>query len=247
VPERERQVADARPRSGLAARRLASCDKLRFVTNLLLAEEIFLLTHNDDSGRTSGALAIDAGLAGALLMDLAAQELVDTDGEAITPVAGTASHPLLASAHAELLQGETRTAKQWVVRLPKVLKPLRSQVGQSLVERGVLTQQKSRILGLFPTTRWPQADPAPEQDLHRRLIDVLVDGAEPDPHMALLISLMSSQGLVRRVVDKDHRKQAESRAKDITANNANTTATAAIAHAVKVLEGAMVAAAGSGG
>jgi hypothetical protein len=217
------------------------------MTNLLLAEEVFLLTHNDDSGKTSGALAIDAGLAGAVLMDLAAQGLIATEGEAVTAVAGTASHPLLASALAELLQSEPRTAKQWVIELPKALKPLGWRVGQSLVERGVLKQQKSRAFGIFPTTRWPQMDPAPEQDLHRRLIDVLVDGAEPDPHTALLISLMSAQGLVRRVVDKDHRKQASSRAKDITANNVHTAATSAIAHAVKVLEGAMVAAVGAGG
>jgi hypothetical protein len=212
------------------------------MTNLLLAEEVFLLTHNEDSGKASGALALDAGLAGAVLMDLAAQELMDPEGEAVTAVAGTASHPLLASAHAVLLQSEPRTAKQWVIRLPKALKPLGWRVGQSLVERGVLERRRGKVLGLFRTTRWPQVDPAPQRDLRRRLTDVLVDGADPDPHTALLISLVSSQGLVRRLVDKEHRKQAEARAKDITANNADTAATSAIAHAVKVLESAMVAA-----
>jgi len=217
------------------------------MTKLLLVEELFLLTHNDDSGKTSGAFAIDAGLAGAVLMDLAAQELIATEGEVIAAVAGTASHPLLASALAELLQSEPRTAKQWVIQLPKALKPLGWQVGRSLVERGVLEQQNGKVLGLFPTTRWPQVDPAPEQEMHRRLTDVLVDGAEPDPRTALLISLVSSQGLVRQFVDKEHRKQAESRAKNITANNAHTAATSAVAHAVKALETTMLAAAGSGG
>ena len=37
----------------------------RVMTELLLAEEIFPLTHNEESGKGSGTLALDNGLAGA--------------------------------------------------------------------------------------------------------------------------------------------------------------------------------------
>ena len=103
------------------------------MTALLLAEEIFLLAHNEESGKDNGTLALDNGLAGALLLDLAAEELVAAEGKALTALAGAPSHPLLTSAHAELLQSDKpRTAQHWVNRLPAALKPLRSQVGQSL-------------------------------------------------------------------------------------------------------------------
>jgi hypothetical protein len=58
-------------------------------------------------------------------LDLAAEELVAPDGQAVIPVARTASHPLLALAHAKLLESDTpRTAQHWVNRLPAALKPL---------------------------------------------------------------------------------------------------------------------------
>jgi Golgi phosphoprotein 3 (GPP34) len=214
------------------------------MTALLLAEEIFLLTHKEDSGKASGTLALDNGLAGALLLDLAAEELVAADGKAITAVAGTASHPLLALAHAELLRSDKpRSAQHWVNRLPTSLKHLGSQVGQSLAERGVLAEQRRKVLGIFPTTTWPEVDPKPERELRHRLTRVLVEGAEPDPHTALLISLLSPLGLVRGLVDKEHRKHAESRAKDIAKENAASAATsAAVSRSVQAVQAAIVVA-----
>lgn len=214
------------------------------MTAMLLAEEIFLLTHHDETGRASGTLALDSGLAGALLLDLAAQELVVAEGKAITAVAGAASTPLLALAHAELLHSEKpRTAQHWVSRLPGALKPLGSRVGQSLAERGVLAEQRIKVLRLFPTTVWPEVDPAPERELRRRLTDVLVVGLEADPRTALLLSLLSPLGLVRGLVDKENRKQADARAKEIARECAAAEATsAAVSRSVQAVQAAIMVA-----
>jgi hypothetical protein len=214
------------------------------MTALLLAEEIFLLAHNEKSGKSNGTTALDNGLAGALLLDLAAEELVAADGKALTAVVGVASHRLLALAHAELLRSDKpRTAQHWVNRLPTALKPLRSQVGQSLGERGVLGEQHRKVLGLFPTTSWPELDPTPERELRHRLTGVLVEDTDPDPHTALLISLISALGLVRGLVDKEHRKHADSRAKGIARECATATATsAAVSRSVQAVQAAIMVA-----
>ncbi len=211
---------------------------------MLLAEEIFLLAHQDESGKAGGTVALDNGLAGALLLDLAAEELVAADGKNLTAVAGTASHPILAAAHTELLRSDKpRTAQHWVSRLPAALKPLRTQVGQSLAGRGVLSEQHRKVLGLFPTTSWPEVDPAPERELRQRLAGVLVQDADPDPHLALLISLLSPLGLVRALVDKPDRKHAESRAKDIAQDCATASATsAAVKSSVQAVQSAIMVA-----
>jgi hypothetical protein len=215
------------------------------MTTLLLAEEIFLITHNDESGKASGTLALDSGLAGALLLDLAADELIVVDGKAITAVAGTASHPLLVKAHAELLGSDRpRTAQYWVNRLPGALKPLGSQVGQSLAERGALAEHHRKILGVIPTTSWPEVDPGPERELRQRLTGVLVTGAEPATRTALLISLLSPLGLIPRLVDRDERKRAQSRAKDIAHTTVTATATsAAVSRAVHAVQAGITVAA----
>ena len=214
------------------------------MTTLLLAEEIFLLTHDDESGKAGGTLALNNGLAGALLLDLAAEELIAAEGKVITAVAGTASHPLLAWAHAELLHSDKpRAAKHLVNRLPTALKPLDARVGQSLAERGVLSEQRRKVLGIFPTTRWPEVDPTPERMLRHRLTGVLVEGANPDPRTALIVSLLGPLGLVSGLVDKEHRKHAESRAKDVAKENAAATATsAAVAHSVQAIQAAIMVA-----
>lgn len=214
------------------------------MTPLLLAEEIFLLSHDDGTGKGSGALSLDNGLAGALLLDLASEELVVCIGKTLVAVAGTASHSLLASTHAELLRSDKpRTAQHWVNRLPTALKPLASQVGQSLARQGVLTEQHTKVLGLFRMTRWPEADPAPERDLRDRLRDVLVRNEEPDPRTALLISLLTPLGLVRGLTDTEHRKHAVARAKSIAQAGATaTTTSAAVADSVQAAQAAIMVA-----
>ena len=214
------------------------------MTKLLLAEEIFLLAHHEESGKANGTLALDNGLAGALLLDLAAEDLVAAEGKSITALVGAPTHPLLAAAHAELLHSDKpRTAQHWVNRLPAALKPLRSQVGQSLADRGVLAEQHRKVLGLFPATSWPEVDPAPERELRHRLTCVLIEDALPDPRTALLVSLLSALGLVRGLVDKDHRRHADSRAKDIAQECATATATsAAVSHSVQAVQSAIMVA-----
>jgi hypothetical protein len=214
------------------------------MTTMLLAEEVFLLAHQGESGKAGGILALDNGLAGALLLDLAAEALVAAEGKSLIAVAGTASHPLLAAAHAELLHSDRpRTAQHWVSRLPAALKPLRSQVGQSLAGRGVLSEQHRKVLGIFPTTSWPEVDPAPERELRQRLTGVLVQDADPDPHMALLVSLLSPLELVRGLVDKKDRKHAESRAKDVARDCATASATsAAVKSSVQAVQSAIIVA-----
>lgn len=215
------------------------------MTAMLIAEEIFLLAHQEESGKAGGGtIALDNGLAGALLLDLAAEELVAAEGKQLTAVAGTASHPLLALAHAELLHSDKpRTAQHWVSRLPAALKPLRSQVGQSLAARGVLSEQHRKVLGLFPTTSWPETDPAPERELRQRLTAVLVQDVDPDPHMALLVSLLSPLGLVRGLVDKQDRKHAESRGKDVARDCVAASATtAAVKSSVQAVQSAIMVA-----
>jgi len=214
------------------------------MTALLLAEEIFLLAHHEESGKASGTLALDSGLAGALLLDLAAEELVAADGKALTALVGAPSHPLLAAAHAELLHSDKpRTAAHWVNRLPAALKPLRSQVGQSLAERGVLAEQHRKVLGLIPTTSWPEVDPEPERELRQRLACVLVEDALPDARTALLVSLLRALGLVRGLVHKEHRRHADSRAKDIAAQCATASATStAVSRSVQAVQSAIMVA-----
>ena len=171
---------------------------------LTLAEELLLLLALHDEKGSTGFTQTHPGMAGALLVDLGRLGALRPEGKELAAVTGSGpEHPVLARAHAVISASpKHRSAKSWVSRLPGELKPLTGTVAAPLVERGVLTEQCSKFLGLFPSTRFPKADPGPERLLRSRLRAVLLGDREPAERDALLLGLLVPLdlvgGLVRR-------------------------------------------------
>ena len=105
---------------------------------------------------------IDPGLAGALLVDLGRLGVLQPVGKELHPVEDVGiEHPVLArAATAIAASSKPRTAKAWVGRLPRELKPLTGTVAHPLVESGVLAEQWVKVLGLFRVPGVPPACPA---------------------------------------------------------------------------------------
>jgi hypothetical protein len=193
--------------------------------DLLLAEELLLLVLDDEKGQATVSSA-ETGLAGALLLDLAdGGWLVCSDGTLVpaggaagdTPPAGVLDDALTAIRDA----GEPRDAKHWVRKLPRELKPLQKRTAQRLFERGVLAAERHKVLGLFATDRYPEADPEPERALRERLRAELTGARDVSPRTALLVPLLRAYRLVGKLVDKTDRKATEARAKEIAESPGN--------------------------
>ena len=104
-------------------------------------------------------------------------------------------------------------------------------------ESGKSDNTHKKVWKLFPTTSWPEVNPKPERTLRERLTAVLVDGAHPDVRTALLIPLLKPLGLVRGVVGKQHKKQAEARAKEIAdAGAVGSAVSAAVSQSVQAVQ-----------
>jgi hypothetical protein len=174
---------------------------------MLLAEELLLLLLDDEKGTVS-ATAADAGLAGALLLDLVGSGRLD---ERFARTGSEPPEPALAAAWRAI--DEPKSAKHWVSRLPRRLKPIRGTVAEGLVARGVLDERRHKTLGLFPSTRYPEVDSGPETELRARLRRVLVDGAEPDERTTALLGMLVPLDLVKHVVERGERRAAVKRAK----------------------------------
>lgn len=207
---------------------------------LTLTEELLLLAMHDEKGST-GFTQIDPGLAGALLVDLGRLGALRPEGKELATVAGSGSeHPVLARAHAVISASpKLRSAKSWVGRLPGELKPLTGTVAAPLVEGGVLTEQRSKFLGLFPSTRFPERDPGPERLLRSRLSAVLLGDREPAEREALLLGLLVPLDLVGGLVEKDQRRTAKTRAKEIAKGGVAGTA---VPDAVREIQAAVMVA-----
>lgn len=184
---------------------------------LTLAERVLLLALDDKKGST-GWTQIDPGLAGALLMDLGRLGVLRLDGKHLVPAGHTRpDHPVLAMT-LDAIRGSARAhrAKTWVGRLlPKQLKPITETVAEPVVSRGVLTEQRSKMLGLFESVRFPETDAEPERALRADLRRVLLGERAPTDDDAMLFAALVPLDLVTGIVEREHRRGAKKRAKAI--------------------------------
>lgn len=185
--------------------------------DLLLAEELLLLSLDDEKGSDQTWSSVDGGLAGALLLDLTEDGALRLDGDdKLVPGASAPADPLLAEAlEAVRCADKPRDAKHWVSKLPGELKPLRRRLAERLVERGILGEDRKELLGLTVSRRYPERDPEPERALRARLLAALTGEALPPPRDAELIGLLRPFDLVAKNVPREHRKEAKRRAKEI--------------------------------
>ena len=209
---------------------------------LTLAEQTLLIALDDEKGRDTTRWGSDAGLAGALLLDLARLELVGTDaGGKIAALAGIPpGHELLRDVYTTIARSsKRRDAKAWVERLPHDLTPLRKRVARGLVQRGILSEEHSKVLGILPRTRFPMVDAGPERDLRERLREVLFTDRDPAEEEAMLVGLLEPLGLIDSLVPKDQRRDARDRAKAVATQSLTGTA---VRDAIRAVQAAVIAA-----
>lgn len=188
---------------------------------MLIAEDLLLLLLDDDSGKLNHASYLDTGIGGALLVELALGEHVEVvKGSGMwarAKVHPTSSAPPQDPVLVEALQlvaEKERTAQDLVGRLGKKRRePLLARLGAD----GILRREEGKVLGLFPSTRWPAVDSGHEADVRRKLGDALVHGVQPDERTAALVALLSSLDLAQKVVDTGglSGREVRKRAKEI--------------------------------
>lgn len=207
---------------------------------MILAEQLLLLFLDDEKGSEQATLGADPGLAGALLLDLTRLDALDEqDGELVAVDGAALGHPVLTDAHRAIADDEQRRdAKGWVGRLPTALKPMKERIAGRLVEQGVLTEERRKVLGLFKTTRFPEANPGPERELRERLRAILTSERQPTPEDAMLIGLLRPYDLPQRLVPKDRRKDAKARAEEVAEGG---TAAAAVKDTLEGIQAAILA------
>lgn len=163
------------------------------------AEEILLLLRDED-----GALSrapewlVRYALGGAVLMDLALENRIDTDAHRLflvdsTPVEDCLLDPMLAEiARAD----ETHDALYWVEHATRHADAIREAALERLVDNGVLQLQDDRFLWIFGTRRYAVLDGKVERELKQRIATVLSSDRIPDPRDIVIITLADGCGLL---------------------------------------------------
>lgn len=177
---------------------------MRFV---LLAEDLLLLLTDDDTGKLAApSTEVDVALGGALLVELTLMWRVDIAGSdervrrgrLVVRDPNPTGDGLLDEALTIVGQKEGKKPQSVVERLGK---RARVRLYERLVAGGVLRAEDDRILGIFPTHRWPSKDAAHESSVRAGLVTALREGATAEARTGALISLLLALKAVHKAVD----------------------------------------------
>lgn len=166
--------------------------------SITIAEEVLLLGYREDTGRPLvGQAELDSALAGAVLAELALHDRIELADQKVvvrdpTPLGDAELDAALARIAAEKRH---RKPDWWVYRLRT---GLRERLLERLVGRGALTEQRSKVLGLFTVRRYPEQDARLERLTRERLGAVLA-GAEPDARTAVTVAILDAARILKKV------------------------------------------------
>ncbi|MFV0252823.1 MAG: GOLPH3/VPS74 family protein [Beutenbergiaceae bacterium] len=227
--------------------------------NMLIAEDLTLLLLDDHSGVLKSSAVIVPLLGGALLVDLTLSGQVAVEDKpkglfktAKVLVTGSepASDPLLRQAMATI-SSKPRGASDLVMRLGRGVK---QPVITRLVERGLITQSRESILGIFTATRWPATPEGGstagyEGEVRRSLVAMLAGQRAPDPRGAAVVGLLTATDAVHRVLPVPglSNREVKARAKKISEGNWATKAVRDVIVATSAAASAAAVAAASAG
>ena len=185
---------------------------------LRFAEEILLLLLDDASGRFAPVIesSLRCAIAGAVLMDLALENRIDTDPRQLVLIdAKPVGDDLLDPTLADIAQATETRVRYWVNRVAGDADRIRETALRRLVERGILQREDDRFLWVFRSRRYPMIDGEAEREVKLRIMEVLFSDVIPDPRDVVIIGLADACGLFRLLLSRRELQHVGERIKQV--------------------------------
>lgn len=174
---------------------------------LNFAEEILLLALDDQQGviKPLPVSALEYALGGAILMELALNNRIDTDLETLRMVNTEPTGDAILDYAMELMQKDPApsTTAHYLGILAGQAKELQSRVLDRLVKKGVLKIENRKILWVFEVRRYPLVDNREIKEVKTRLRELIMSDEIPDGREAVLISLVSACRLFDEIFSEE--------------------------------------------
>ncbi|MCY4453962.1 MAG: GPP34 family phosphoprotein [Immundisolibacterales bacterium] len=178
---------------------------------LTISEEVLLLFLDDEKGTfiRGPDIHVELAMSGAVLMDLAFANRIDTDPERLfvvdqSPVGDRVLDDLLSRIAATEPE---RSTEYWLNWIREDVPDIMGHFIDRLVEKGILRRMEEKILWVFETRRYPVIDDREEREVKRRITSVLFSDEIPDPRDVVIIGIVNACDLLdvilhHREVDK---------------------------------------------
>jgi hypothetical protein len=161
------------------------------MTSVALADELLLLAYDDVTGRCSvPPIALDLGMAAAILVDLILHGRVEIADGAVVPIDPSPTGHGVADEVLRRIQGEQpQPAAFWLQRLRH---GLRQHILESMVAQGMMRDQDDTAWDILRVHHYPAVDATVEQEVRGRLAEALSGASVPDERTAALAALVAA-------------------------------------------------------
>lgn len=187
---------------------------------LTMLEEVVLLTVDEKTGRlrTSREFGTAYALVGSVFFDLALAKKIDTDTEEIQIVDPTPTgNPTLDRLLARMAsRPDLRTVREWIEEMFAQRDDLEGEALRSLIDRGILRHEHSKLLWVIDIERFPLADNKPLQHVKVRLANAIMTDAIPESRDIMLVSIAEQCGLLGYVLSEDELENRKQRIRSLS-------------------------------
>jgi hypothetical protein len=174
---------------------------------LTMLEEVVLLAVDERNGglRSMREYSTAYALVGAVFFDLALAGKIDTDTEDVqivnrTPTGnGTLDHVLAHMA----ARPDLKTVESWIEEIFHKRGDLEGEALDSLIARGILRHEKSKLLWIIDVERFPLVDNKPQQHVRLRLANAILSDQIPETRDIMLVAIAEPCGLLPYVLSED--------------------------------------------
>ena len=188
-------------------------------TNLTFAEEVMLLMLHDEDGSFVRLpdWTVRYSLSGAVLMELAHLDRVDTDLSKLYVVNSAPTDDSLLNT--VLLEIESANRQEdirfWVERIAVHSDAIKERALESLTERGIIKKRDEAFLWVFKSRRYPVVDGKADKEVKLRLFDLLFSDALPDPRDVVLLCLTHASGLLSEILPQKEIENVNNRIEQV--------------------------------
>lgn len=206
---------------------------------LSLAEELLLLALHEEKGtvRWVAGSRLAFCLAGALLMELILKKRLIAESQLLEVVNRTPTGEPIIDDILKMLDNanKVKPPHYWVSSIGRRIKPKKNNLLEALVKQGLLNCEEYKVLGIFPSKRYPMRDDRPKKQIISTIRTIILRRESPDLSKTMLISLIYTCALTNTLFDKEERKDARKQVKEIAKRLPMTKAI------IKAIQGAQAA------
>ena len=172
---------------------------------LTLAEELLLITLDDESGKLLDSIkpfSFDIAIAASLIMELTLKGKLDTDAKKLFVVSSTETGDAILDQALAIIVEEKNSlsTSDWLSRFAHYGDTLSDKIIESLVNKGVVQLVEKRLLWVLKTRAYPATSGIEEREVRSRIMQLLNNDEIPNPSDALLIGLLRATGIMNRLL-----------------------------------------------